>query len=373
MAVLGGGEIALANLVEHLDRERWQPLVLLGGDGPLVGRLRALGVDVEVLPFAPALTRLRQDGIRATSMVNPRRTVDAVRYVLRLRRRLKTANTAVVHANSLRACVLAGITGKLAGVPVVWQMHSVVATPMMTPAAVRMMRRLARFVPDRIICNSKATAASFRGVDRKVRIIACGSAVSSASGNGRRPGASRVGMIARFSPLKGQHVFVEAAKQVSIDRPETEFVFAGTPLFGENAYADEVRQESRTAANPDRFRFLGFVDDVPSLLRDLDIVVQPSVHPEGFGQSVLEAMMAGKPVVASAAGGLNELVEDGVSGRLVPPNDSGALSRAIGELLADPAAAAQMGKRGQERACELYDIRSTVLDVERVYAEVARA
>ena len=207
----------------------------------------------------------------------------------------------------------------------------------------------------------------------KVRIIACGSAVSLDSGNGRRPGASRVGMIARFSPLKGQHVFVEAAKQLSVERPETEFVFAGTPLFGENAYADEVRQESRTALNPDRFRFLGFVDDVPSLLRDLDIVVQPSVHPEGFGQSVLEAMMAGKPVVASATGGLRELVEDGVSGRLVPPNDSGALYRAIGELLADPVAAAQMGKRGQALACERYDIRSTVRDVERVYAEVAQA
>jgi len=131
-------------------------------------------------------------------------------------------------------------------------------------------------------------------------------------------------------------------------------------------------RESRTAVNPDRFQFLGFVDDVPSLLRDLDIVVQPSIYPEGFGQSVLEAMMAGKPVVASAGGGLSELVEDGISGRLVPPADPGALRRAIGDLLADPVAAALMGKRGQLRATELYDIRGTAQAVEHVYAEVAR-
>lgn len=184
---------------------------------------------------------------------------------------------------------------------------------------------------------------------------------------------SRVGMIARFSPLKGQRIFVEAAKQVAADRPDTEFILAGSALFGEDRYAEQVRQDCLTSATPERFQLLGFVDDVSSLLHDLDVVVQPSIYPEGFGQSVLEAMMAGKPVVASATGGLSELVEDRVTGRLVPPNDASALHDAIDELLADPVGAAAMGNRARQRASERYDIRATVRALEAVYAEVARA
>ena len=336
-------------------------------------RLQALGADVEILPISPSLTGIRQGAVRGWSLFRPGRAVNAIRYVMRLRNRLRKGRVAILHANSLRACVLGGLAGRLAGVPVVWQIHSVVSEPMMSAAAVRLMCWLARWLPDRIVCNSKATAASFSGLGDRVRIVACGADTSRYTGNGRRPGASRVGMIARFSPLKGQRVFVEAANQITADRPETEFILAGAPLFGEDQYADQVRQDCLTSPNPERFQLLGFVDDVPSLLHDLDVVVQPSIYPEGFGQSVLEAMMAGKPVVASATGGLSELVEDRVTGRLVPPNDVGALHGAIDDLLADPAAAAAMGNRARQRACERYDIRATVRALEAVYAEVARA
>jgi glycosyltransferase involved in cell wall biosynthesis len=371
-AVLGGGEIALSNLVERLDRACWQPLVILGGEGPLVERLNASGVEVEILSLAGRLTQVHQDAIGAPSMIHPLRTIAAVRYVIRLALRLRKRRPALLHANSLRACVLGGLAGRLAGIPVVWQIHSVVSEPMMTAAAVRLMRWMARWLPDRIICNSNATAACFTGVGDRVRIIACGSDTTRYTSNGRGSGAPRVGMIARFSPLKGQHVFVEAAKQISRDHPDTEFVLAGAPLFGEDAYADRVRGDANASVNAGRFQFLGFIDDVPSLLRELDIVVQPSVYPEGFGQSVLEAMMAGKAVVASAAGGLQELVEDRVTGRLVRPDDPSALRQAVNELLTDPAAAREMGRRARLRACELYDIRETVRSIEGVYAEVAR-
>jgi glycosyltransferase involved in cell wall biosynthesis len=100
-------------------------------------------------------------------------------------------------------------------------------------------------------------------------------------------------MIARLSPLKGQHVFVEAVRRTSATYPDVEFVVAGSALFGEDAYARRVRDAAETLSKAGRIRFLGFVDDVPALLEDLDVVVQPSVHPEGFGLAILEAMMAG--------------------------------------------------------------------------------
>ena len=125
-------------------------------------------------------------------------------------------------------------------------------------------------------------------------------------------------MIARFALLKGQHVFVEAAHNLSERYPAVDFVLAGTPLFGEESYAQEVRAAAQ-GRNGSSIRFLGFVDDVPGLFGQLDIVVSPSTQPEGFGQSIVEAMMAGKPVIASASGGPVDVIEDGVTGRLVPP------------------------------------------------------
>ena len=102
-------------------------------------------------------------------------------------------------------------------------------------------------------------------------------------------------------------------------------------------------------------------------------MVSPSTQPEGFGQSIVEAMMAGKPVIASASGGPVDVIEDGVTGRLVPPGDVLALSRAIAQMPDDPEAAAEMGRRGRERALRLYDIRHTTRQIEQVYEKVLAA
>jgi glycosyltransferase involved in cell wall biosynthesis len=181
-------------------------------------------------------------------------------------------------------------------------------------------------------------------------------------------------MVARFSPEKGQHLLLDAAERLGRVRTDVEYVFAGAAFFGEGRYEEQIRSRAQGGPLAERVRFTGFVEDVPSLLRDLDIIVHPSVEPEGFGQIVAEAMMAGKPVVVSAAGGSAELVEDGVTGRLVPPGDAAALADAIAELLASPRKAAEMGRRARQVALGRYDIRKTTGAIEEVYERVlARA
>jgi glycosyltransferase involved in cell wall biosynthesis len=234
-----------------------------------------------------------------------------------------------------------------------------------------LMRALAKTVPSHILCNSRATAQVFESVKDRVSVIPIG--VDPAEfGRESRNGHPRVGMIARFAPLKGQHLFVECAHRLKAGHPEAEFVLAGTPLFGEDSYAEEVRVAAHST-DGSSIRFLGFVTDVPALLGQLDIVVSPSTQPEGFGQSIVEAMMAGKPAIASACGGPAEVIEDGVTGRLVPPGDVAALSRAISDMLDHPAAAAEMGRRGRERAVRLYDLRTTTRQIEQVYEQVLGA
>jgi glycosyltransferase involved in cell wall biosynthesis len=372
-AVLGGAEVALENLVNQLDRERWEPHALIGARGPLVERLKSSGVPVDVFDLPPSLARIRQGDLGLRAILNLLRGGSGLAYGARLSRRFRQLGVEVVHANSLRACVLGGLAGRLAGIPTIWQMHCVLGSGLMSPSGLRLLQTLARFLPSHIICNSRWTAADFTVPDERLTVVPCGVDASRFVPNGvalhDRP---RIGMVARFAPLKGQHLLVEAARQIAEKHPRAEFLIAGTPLFGEEAYAQEV-QENAQRVLPRRVRFLGFVDDVPALLRDVDILVNPSTVAEGFGQAIVEAMMAGKPVVASALGGPIDVIDNGVTGRLVPAGDSAALAGAIDDLLSNPEAAAEMGRRGRERAVQRYDIRQTTRAIEQVYEKLLTA
>jgi glycosyltransferase involved in cell wall biosynthesis len=241
----------------------------------------------------------------------------------------------------------------------------------MATSGLRLLRRLARHWPHQIICNSSTTAADFDVPEDRISVIPCGVDSTRFSPNGRTTGLGpRVGMIARFSPLKGQHVFLEAAGRLAERYPQAEFILAGVPLFGEETYADQVQADARRLPNSRAIHFIGFVDEVPALLHTLDVLVNPSIHPEGLGQVIIEAMMTGKPVIASASGGPVDLIEDGRTGRLVPPGDGAALAGALDEMLRDPPKAAAMGRLGRERAVERYDIRKTARAVERIYEKV---
>lgn len=152
--------------------------------------------------------------------------------------------------------------------------------------------------------------------------------------------------IGRLTPHKGFGTLIDAWQQVRARLPEAVLVIAGWDVAG---YRKEL--EARVSARgPDPgVRFLGFVDDVPSLLAACDIFVLPSTS-EGFGQVVIEAMAAARPVVVSRIAPLTEIVADGETGLLVPPEDPDALAAAIVRLLEAPGRAAEMGARARARA-----------------------
>jgi glycosyltransferase involved in cell wall biosynthesis len=368
---LSGAELALCALLAKLDRSRWEPTVILGAAGPLEERLRRDGVAVEVLPM-PA-TLLGRRPLQRAAFLNPLRDASGMAYVARLAGRLR-GRADLVHANSLRACILAGAAAALAGLPNIWQIHSVVAPPMIPPQAARILRFLAGRLPRQVIFNSLAAAACFDLPRDRVSVVPPG--VDSrlfvpADHPPRR--LTRVGMIARLAPLKGQHVFVEAAQRLADTHPHLEFVIAGSALFGEEDYARSVRQQAVAGPHADRIRFLGFVEDVPGLMRDLDVVVHASTLPEAFGQVIVEAMLAGRPVVATAIGGPAEIIEDGVTGRLVPPADATALAAAIAELECDRVTAAAMATRARALALDRFDVGRTTRAIEAVYEKALAA
>ena len=170
--------------------------------------------------------------------------------------------------------------------------------------------------------------------------------------------------IGRLSVQKGTRYFLEAAKMVLEERPETTFL-----LVGEGPLAEEMRLYAETLGISPQVRFLGWRDDVPAILAATDICVLASLW-EGLPYTLLEAMAARKPVVATDTDGSREVVEEGRTGFLVPPGDVPALAEKILVLLGDGELRREMGKEGRERLEKHFLVEVMIEKVEEVYDEL---
>jgi len=372
-AALGGGEIALFHLVTRLNSRRFEPSVLLLADGPLRERLAAAGVRVEVLPAPTGVVSARKDALGGRTLLKLGQVGATAALVCRLAAAIRRHRPDVVHTNSLKADVVGGAAAKLAGVPVAWHVRDRIADDYLPGSVVRAFRALARVVPDLVIANSEATRQTLlAGVGegstfaRRVRVAHDGTVPPPGVPEPRRPGPPRVGLVGRIAPWKGQHVFLRAAAAVRRVVPDARFVVVGAALFGETAYEAEVRRLASELGLDGAVEFAGFRTDVPDLVAALDVLVHASVTGEPFGQVVIEGMAAAKPVVATAGGGVPEVVVDGSTGLLVPMGDPDAMSVAIARLLADPAAAAEMGRRGRLRVLDRFTVDHAARRVEEV-------
>jgi glycosyltransferase involved in cell wall biosynthesis len=171
-------------------------------------------------------------------------------------------------------------------------------------------------------------------------------------------------MVARLAPLKGHDVLLRALARIAPDQPRLRVVLVGDgPLAGElTALAEELRIT-------DRVVFTGLRRDVPRLLAASDLGVLPSKH-EGVPMSVIEQMAAGLPVVASAVGGLPDIVRDGEEGHLVPAGDLDALTRRLGELVGDDGLRHAFGKAARLRAERDFSIETTARCCERMISDL---
>jgi glycosyltransferase involved in cell wall biosynthesis len=162
---------------------------------------------------------------------------------------------------------------------------------------------------------------------------------------------------ARLDRQKGHRFLLEAACQV----PEAIFVLAGS-----GPERPVLEALARKLGVDDRVLFLGQRADIPALLASCDLFVLPSLY-EGFPLSILEAMAAGRAVVATAVGGTPEAITDGESGLLTPPGDSAALAKAIREVLSDPSLAGKMGATGKARVRQQFSVGAMAQQVSQVY------
>ena len=374
VAQLSGGEIALLRLIDALHEV--DAHVILAEPGPLVERLQTAGVSVEVLPMRERTRNLRKDRVRPgrlpiTAMI------DATIYTFRLARRLRALRPDLVHTNTLKAGIYGSLAARLARVPVVWHVRDRIASDYLRRPAVLLIRGLIATLPAGVIANSESTRATLWRTRADTRVVY--SLVSdpviwhSLHYDHTRRDDFVVGMVGRIAPWKGQHVFLQAFAKAFGSGTEVA-VIVGDAMFGvaEERYGDELRELATQLEIAERVEFRGFREDVWAELDLMDILVHASITPEPFGQVIVEAMLAGVPVVAVDSGGPAEIVTDGTDGLLYPAGDVDALAQALQQLRNDPGLRARLSDAGRVRA-ERFSPQAAAKSVMALYERVLAA
>jgi len=380
---LGGGEIALYHLLLLLDQERFRPLVVLGEEGPLAVKLREWGIETCVIPLPADVANTRKDSLGAGSLLKIREIGAIILYSFRLKSFIKSHGVHLVHTNSLKADLIGGVAARLARVPVVWHIRDRIENDYLPAPVAAAFRFLCRIIPDFIVANSAATLETLHlpGPARQA-VVHSGYALTQKTSTvvhdgviphvptGKSGSSILIGLVGRIARWKGQHIFLEAAAIVRSRFPLARFQIIGAPLFGEEAYGEEIRALSTSLGLDDCVEFLGFCDDIDLLISELNILVHASITGEPFGQVIIEAMAAAKPVVATRGGGVPEIVKDGITGMLVPMGDVAAMADAVGQLLADPEHARQLGLAGRERVLRRFTVEVTARRLESVFENI---
>jgi glycosyltransferase involved in cell wall biosynthesis len=303
------------------------------------------------------------------------RDVGAFRRLVRL---VRGERIDVVHAHLTYAAIWGGLCARVTGIPMVATLHTAPAErPPWTREGLR--ERLLAFVLNRwcsaVVVVSDAARAQHARRGRieadRLRVVHNGVDTSAFAVDGERRRAMRDALGLGSEPLvvtvsalregKGLEVLLPAVAALVRERPEVRLAIAGEgPL---RARLQELAAQNGLNGH---VRWLGLVREVPDLLAAADVFVLASRY-DAFPTAVLEALAAGRPVVATRVGGVPEIVEEGKSALLVNPGDPAELASAIGTLLADPARAAALGAAGRQRINERFRAESWSRRLEELY------
>ena len=378
VASLSGGEIALFNLIRHLDLNLIDPVVVLGEEGALADRLRSV-VEVHILPLRADVRQARKDDLGAQSIFSAAALREVVRYVRELAGFMRQHHIDLLHTNSLKSDLLGSLAAKLTRTPVIWHVRDRITPDYLPSRVARTFRWLGRWLPDLIIADSHAVAATLsRHPSKRIHVVHEGTPHeefvphSQSGASGRSDDTQIIGLVGRISPWKGQDIFLRAAGMLRRKYPAARFHIIGAALFDESEFEQKLHKLADDLDLGEALTFAGFRNDIHQAIAELDVLVHASTRPEPFGQVIIEGMAAAKPVVATNAGGVREIVEDGVTGFLVPMSDPERMAEAIDRLLGDPGMAHAMGLRGQAHVTQNFSIGKTVRGVLAAYHQVVR-
>ena len=355
---LGGAEQVVIDLATKLDRQFFEPFVCcLNGKGRFAPQVEGLGIKVVALHKRPKFDPW---------------------VIFKLVRVMKKEKVDLVHTHLFTANLWGRIAAKLAGVPVVSSEHGMdIWRKRLHLTLDQMLTRVNRkivFVSEGVKNFYKSRNHSLNG---KGRVIHNGiniaqfqpridrQAVRKSLGLGESDKV--VGIVGRLVPEKAHVDFIEAIEILRQEQEEIKGL-----IVGEGTLLGALQKRVKVAGLEHHVLFTGFRSDLPALYQAMDIFVMTSLR-EGFPLTILEAMAAGVPVIATAVGGVKECIEDGEDGLLIPPGDSTALAGAISRVLKDPSFAEFMIRNAKRKVQSHFSVERMVKEHESLYTEALAA
>jgi glycosyltransferase involved in cell wall biosynthesis len=350
---LGGAELALLPVVAALGA---RCEVVLLADGPFRELLQRHGAKVDVLA-ARGTAGIRKNSFAFSTLLA---LPGLVRQVAALARRAR--HFELLYVNTQKALVIGALGKFFHRRPVIWHLHDIMTREHFGPLQLWIVKFAVTHCVDRVIANSHASAQALAQLThlprRAMRVVHNGvdARAFDAVDDGDRailraelglPASGFLaGVFGRLSSWKGQHVALEATARL----PDLQLVIVGSAMFGEHAYEAELRRRADELGIADRVHFVGFKSNVARAMKAMDVIVHTSTRAEPFGLVIVEGMLAGRPVIATAAGGVPEIIDDQITGLLVEPGNVNALRDAIARVRRSPELAARLSREGRRVA-----------------------
>jgi glycosyltransferase involved in cell wall biosynthesis len=337
---------------------------------------------LEMQSLEGQITEARERGLKDMPIpslvrrINPVRDLQALFAIWKL---LKREKPAIVHTHTYKAGILGCWAAKMAGVPIIIHTpHGHIFFGHFNPLVTRffmMIERLTAGIADRMVALTEGERRDYIAcsVANPEKMVTIHSGVNidrfikvKVSSEGKKRSldlnaeAPVVGTVGWLLPIKGPIYLLRAMAEVWQSHPDIHLVYVG-----KGDLEEDVKGEAYRTGVSDKVKFLGWRSDIPEIMQVLDVFVLPSLN-EGMGRVLVEAMAAGKPIVASNVGGIPDLVKDGQNGFLVGPGDVNGLSLAMKKLIEDEELRVKMGAKGRAMA-QSYGVDEMIRKIDELY------
>ena len=346
--MMGGGQWSLFYLIKHLNKDVFRPILVCPEEGELAEKMRGAGAEVICLNVG----RIRY--------LNPL----VIKKFISL---IKDKQIVLIHTDSSTETLYAGIAARMMRIPLVWHIR--------VSERERFLDRVLSLLAARLILVANAISPRFPWLKNHHKMVVVHNGIDLEEFDNLHTTSSireefnisedavLLGCIGRIEKRKGQEYLVSAMRYID----NVKLLLVGG---GEERYINEIKMLCNELGISDRVFFAGARDNIPSVFKEIDILVFPSISGEGFPRVLLEAMAAGKPVVATDNAGNPEAVVDGMTGHIVPSKNSVALAARIKELVCDKKKRKRMGQAGRKRVEQNFTIESNVELIERLYRQI---
>ena len=359
---MGGAEKVVLQIVSHLDPDRFVPTVVVPRQGIFSQELSRIGAKLEFID----LERLKKDC---------RLVIPLLSATCRIVRLLRHGRIDLLVANSLWTLKFGVLASLLARTPIIAHLHAYPKIKSTWKATIhRLTRRFCYTRTTKIVAvsnalknaliNDKAPPEKIVVIPNRIDQDWLADSVKLPSGP-----TKTVLTVGRLHPGKGQQVFLEAAALIKQRFPNVRFVIAGEEYktsLEDLGFKQELVRLAERLGLQGAVEFVGYTDQLREIYKQASVVVVASFE-ETFGLTALEAMAAGRPVVASAIPGISELIQDNETGLLFKPGDSEDLAAKVCQLLSDDERAGALARRALLTVKARYDLKEGIEGLQEVY------